>query len=158
MISNALERAAKAEQLAAEANLARAKIEEQLAWRVITDKQRKSLIQQLSRFAGQRVVISIWPELTELARFRQLVAAALNQAGWNCKLERLPGPPTMTNGCLITSTSDAESQEAATALLNALEPMARGGAGIFGSSIKDSEGPRVDLIIQERGSGDSANL
>ena len=97
-IAEADERAAKAEQAAAEANLARVKIEEHLAWRTITDEQRASLVQQLSGFAGQQISISIWPETDEIATFRYFIAKVLNEAGWKWKLGRLAAPPTLTKG------------------------------------------------------------
>ena len=88
MLASALERAAKAEQAAAEANLARVQLEQRMSPRNIDDSERRELIQLLSASAGQTVDIVVFDHhIQETKLFASLgILSLFLAAKWRCRL------------------------------------------------------------------------
>jgi hypothetical protein len=83
--ANALARAGKAEQAAAEANLARVRIEEQLFKpHVLTDAARHEIVEILKQFEGhKRVDVFVYDQhITEVFQLADSLNATFRSAGW----------------------------------------------------------------------------
>ncbi|HEY2547720.1 MAG TPA: hypothetical protein VGI46_16735 [Candidatus Acidoferrum sp.] len=121
-----MERAAKAEERAAEANkaaeeerLARLKIEERLAPRRLTAEQIHFLQTKLGRFAGQPIQISYLVGDVESQTYASEFAEALGPIGWQVGM----GPPNMFNfaGLAIRVQDPTEVPEAAEEMAKVIE-------------------------------------
>jgi hypothetical protein len=153
-IADAAERAANAEQAAAEANLARVRLERWISRRDISDDERNAIAAKLSNFAGQRIVIAAFPVAHEPIVFASLISATLSQAGW--KVDLLPpqsstSPPdgVMCTGFSLMSTPDEKSLKAGFALALELGPLSGGGIGPI-PALQNPEDPRLQLVVHER--------
>jgi hypothetical protein len=83
-ISAANERAAVAQQTAAEANLARVKIEERLAPRKLSEDAIADLVAVLSPYSGRRVDVVIYDaHVSEVLELGNSIDRAFSLAGWN---------------------------------------------------------------------------
>jgi hypothetical protein len=81
-IAMANERAAEANRTAEGERLARLKIEERLADRTLTDAQVVAIANKLKPFAGQEVGFTVYWDLKEPMAIANRILAALNRAGW----------------------------------------------------------------------------
>lgn len=113
--AKAMERAAHAEQQAAESNriaeqerLARVKIEERLAPRRIGPKEHSAFVAALEPFAGSTVVITKLGDF-EAARFGDDLVSVLKEAGWNVQvnLAGMISPPVYGLQGLVNEESPA---------------------------------------------------
>ena len=121
-IARALERAAVAEKEAAEANLARLKIEARFADRVLNDPQLASLIEKIKPFAGQEYDANTYWDSREPLALAERISVALNWAGW--KLIHVVGQTMLPEktGVLVYVHVEAqeETKKAAIVLVSAL--------------------------------------
>src|SRR4051812_13375972 len=81
-IAEANDRAALAEKLAADANLARIRLERELTPRSLSRGDFEVIKRELSKFAGQVINIRVFPLKIEGMLFANDISAALKQAGW----------------------------------------------------------------------------
>jgi hypothetical protein len=152
-IAQANERAARAEQASAEANLARVRLERQIAGRDIASDERNEIAEKLRTFAGQRIEITCSPLNHETLWFAGEVGRLLNQAGWLVEqiLEphvAMPGG-IFTDGFSLMSTSDEKAVAAGRALVMELAHFSSGGTGPA-ATLPNPEDPRLYLVVQER--------
>jgi hypothetical protein len=154
IIAQTGERAAKAEQAAAEANVERIRLERQMAGRDIPEERLDEIANRLRRFVGQRIIICSFPVNHETILFAGEIHRLLLQAGW--VTERiLPTQQSSPDGIYcagfsLSSTPDAKSMEAGLALLMELGPLAGGGIGGGLGRLTPPEDPRIQLVVQER--------
>jgi hypothetical protein len=113
IIAEANERAARAEQSAAEATLARVKIEEKLAPRKLTEAARADLVEALAPFEGRKVDVVIYDVYEdEVHRLGVSLDETFKLAGWRSQLSwieggfRLPG-----RGLTLGIASEASQSE-----------------------------------------------
>lgn len=148
-VAKAIERSAKAEQAAAEANLARVQLERRLTKRDLSDEQRDAMAEKLSKFAGQNISIRAFPINNESMWFATVVCIALKQADWHVELTTLnTGCGIYADGFVLLSTSDERTQEAGKALL--IELSRNAGRGVLAPLLGDAGEPRLELIVQDR--------
>jgi hypothetical protein len=109
-VANALERAGIAEQQAAEANLARVKIEQRLAPRKISAEILRKLVELLKPHAGKRVDVCVFDshvlEVYQLARNLQ---GAFSSAGWNAKLWLTSGLDQIGAGVVFATAIESDT-------------------------------------------------
>ena len=122
LVARANERAALAEQAAAEANLARVKIEERLADRILSDSQLASIVEKVKQFAGQEYDANTYWDSREPLNLAERISVALNEAGW--KLVHVRGQTMLPEkrGVLVYFHLESEdrTKTAAGALVSAL--------------------------------------
>ncbi|MBV9482768.1 MAG: hypothetical protein JO249_18795, partial [Acidobacteria bacterium] len=126
-ITEARERAAKAEEAAAKAYLARVQLERQMAAPDIPGDKFHAMADRLSRFAGQRILISLFPVAYRTWRFASDIESLLVKAGWTVEeiwqkqlvpqLSPLSSSPFLNADFWVSSTPDPKSVAAAEVLL-----------------------------------------
>jgi hypothetical protein len=168
--AEAAERAAKAEKetaslnkLAEDERLARIKIEEDVAWRRLTDGQKTEMASRLKSFSNETALFQYNVNDLEADSFASDVASALQRGNWKKVLEPLAvmsmreGPvPLGTNaplerGVIIVSTSDQASHNASDAIRNILEKFG------FDVTRRPKDDPRsnsmVFIVVEHRPEG-----
>lgn len=116
---DAIERAASVEQNAEKESLARIKIEERLAWRVLSPDQQARMASKLSDFRGYRVDIGTSPDTVEGARLAGQIQAVLTSAGWLAN-KTAGMMDIIASGVVVRTTTDARGVKAGLALVEAL--------------------------------------
>jgi hypothetical protein len=127
-LAGANERAAKAEQAAAEANraaeqerLARVRIEERLAPRVLSPQQQQILVQRLRPLAERTIDIFIYGDTPEIVGVATVLTSLLRSAGCNTQFWTVLGGGAVTGILVLTrSGSDSATENAASGLISAL--------------------------------------
>jgi len=151
LLSAATERAAKAEQAAAEANLERIQLEERISRREISEEQIGDIAQKLSVFSGQHAIVCCFPFNLESATFAGRIQAVLIQADWIVE-QTFPTANSSPDGIYcegfsVCSTSDDKSRSAGMALIKELGTIAGGAAGTLGALDPPA---RVQIVVQQK--------
>jgi hypothetical protein len=122
-IAQANKDAADANHRAEEDHLARVKIEDRFADRLLTDADDMALVKLLKPFSGQEFALTTYPDMREPLAFSQRIYDALNRAGWRfVKHERA----TMLIGGItgvqvwIHPSAEESTKKAANLLVNQL--------------------------------------
>jgi len=114
--AKANQRAEEATEKAEQEKLARIKIERQFANRHIPAAEWSKFAKSLSAFAGQKVVIDVFPVTFEHVVIAEEIRGILSNAHWNVPLvNRLTIPPAggiLVQGVLYQATDDRGSQSA----------------------------------------------
>ncbi len=166
-LSKTNERAAIAEQRAAEANLkaeeeglARVKLEERVAWRRLTIDQQSEIGSRLGRFSGQLAAVWYNAGDHEGGVIASDIAAVLHLANWNvfapASMLQLAqagrrGPTIIPTGVVIASTQDKTSRDATEALVNEL--LNFGFDAIKWPKIESNPTPTVFVTVEVRPEG-----
>ena len=163
--ADARKEAARLGKVAEDERLARVKLEQQEANRDITAEEFSELSSRLSRFAGQRAVIDVFPVTFEHVAIAGEILGVLVNARWNVSgFTELPAPPRvrlssngtgfpaplLVQGIHIQSTSDERSRAAAAAFFDALKSTTAQG-NLFGNApLPDPEDPRVWIYVGDK--------
>jgi hypothetical protein len=127
-IARSNERAARAEELAEGEHLARIKIEEDVAWRTLSNRQKNEIALALKQFLGESAEIIYNANDLEGYSFASDLAEALHEAKWDVSeplavLSMRQGPvplgtnPQLETGVMLSSTNDEASIKASDVLL-----------------------------------------
>ncbi|MGL5935129.1 MAG: hypothetical protein ACRCZI_05855 [Cetobacterium sp.] len=126
-LSEIRERAARAEQAAAEATLAaeqerlaRVKIEERLADRRLTPEQHQRIVAALGRFRGQQVAVVLYMLSTESKKLSEQIQTALTSAHWQVNVHSHMGGAEQMPGVTVFISDGQPTIPAANALKEAL--------------------------------------
>src|SRR5256885_10631496 len=100
--------------------LARLKIEERLAWRILTPEQQNRIALQIAGFRKHRADIVPSPDSLESRRLVEGIALALREAGW--RADAINGGPSDIgpSGVIVRTGKDPKGVQAGTALVRAL--------------------------------------
>jgi len=112
-VANALERAATAEKIAAEANLARVKIEQRLSARVIPNPEYAELKQLLLSHAGKLLDIVMFDHhVIETGLFANQIFRIFFSAGWKCRIWESRAATTRIAGpSMVIAIADGNENE-----------------------------------------------
>jgi len=161
-VSEADARAAEANVKAEKERLERIRLEEDLAWRRLTNKGRQIIASSLAKFSGQ--IVSLWYGAgdKEAETFAWELASSLDSAKWivfspassitmasSGKLFGSVSP--QETGITVNSTGDHSSSEASQALVHEL--LALGFDAIKSKKNEERKGPLVIVTINVRPEG-----
>ncbi|MGI9071884.1 MAG: hypothetical protein ACR2JB_11375 [Bryobacteraceae bacterium] len=154
IIGETTERAAKAEQAAAEANLARVKLERQISDRDVSVEESNAMVKFLQPFAGQTADIEIFPFTFEAMKFFLAISTTLDKAGWHAKYIALSNPsesqPKLpVTGTSVQTTADEASLQAGKALSEAMSAVRGSGFCLMIPGLLPNTEPSVRLTIGE---------
>jgi hypothetical protein len=119
-VAEANARAAEANQKAETEHLARVRIEQQIAARVLTSIQSDRIAEDIKQFAGQSLTVLRTANDDEIWEYSRQIAAVLRRAGWNVELDGITSMPLNTGILILVRQDDPKSIMAATALQNSL--------------------------------------
>lgn len=119
-VAEANARAAEANRVAEEEKLARLKIEERLAWRVLTSEQEARIASKLSAFKGNPVTVGTSPATVEAGRFAKQLQEVLARAGWKSYMTSGPIDDMVASGVVVRTTTDPRGVKAGMAVVEAL--------------------------------------
>lgn len=112
-------RAAEANRIAEGERLARIKIEERLAWRLLNPEQQSRIASKLSGFKGNRVDVGASPVTVEAGRFAKQIQEVLARAGWTSDLTKGP-MDLVASGIVVRTTTDPRGVMIGLAVVDAL--------------------------------------
>ncbi len=142
--------------------MARVELEDNVSWRILSERHKKDIEADLSRFSGQLAECNFLSSDTEAFSFSSEIAAALRTAHWEVIP---PNPyvialkettlPTSTSpiekigfGVEVLSTSDAQGISAAQAVVKELGKL--GFDANFAPSEQRPQASRVWIMVQHR--------